>query len=546
MEDLGTYDLFNACPGNPWLPLRPPDDQHSGHMSGGPQRPPIEIPQRWFNKRSVDLQPSSRPFTSQTTLMPGREDEISRDALAGSLRKQLPDVTLPSTGFLNRCIRMFCTQLWHIIPIVHLPTFRPAQTNPLLLLSICSLSALAEGSPDALYHAERLLTAINKAILISSQPSEVVSIEQTLPILQAAAIGQTYALLSGKTTDLMLSQLYHGPLGFGVLASEKLMLHSRATELSMSPGLDPEQDWSKWIQLQTVIRLRNAIQIHNGEISAILHAPSTFRSDSLKLQTAAPDALYLAKTPAEWTAASSRNVPVSLLVPFSLCAVIEAFIAEAGQARATPFAEVSLQMTQALLAMLCTWFDDSIQLLTADSANKLSVLMLCHSCFIHMLCDMDLFERACGREGAQAASTQDKQTVKEWASTADARRAASHALCIQLLLERFRLSDVPGMHVARSSWHAGLLLAVYSSYAPVTANAQSWKLEDTFSEFNSVRKAKCYTEQEWTSATCDITPERCSAASFAMAAVLRRLGPWHNAATYADTLGHVIDLLERD
>ncbi|PPJ53073.1 hypothetical protein CBER1_11608 [Cercospora berteroae] len=483
---------------------------------------------------------------SQTTLMPGGEDEISRDALAGSLQKQLPDVTLPSTGFLNRCIRRFSTQLWHIIPIVHLPTFRPAQTNPLLLLSICSLSALAEVSPDALYHAERLFTAINKAILISSQPSEVVSIEQTLPILQAAAIGQTYALLSGKTKDLMLSQLYHGPLGVGVLALEKLMLHSRATELSMSPGLDPEQDWSEWIQLQTVIRLRNAIQIHNGEISAIPHAPSTFRSDPLKLQTAAPDALYLAKTPAEWTAASSRNVPVSLPVPFSLCAVIEGFIAEAGQARATPFAEVGLQMTQALLAMLCTWFDDSIQLLTADSTNNLSVLMLCHSCFIHMLCDTDLFERACGREGAQAASTEDKQTVKEWASTADARRAASHALCIQLLLERFRLSDVPGMHVASSSWHAGLLLAVYSSYAPVTANAESWKLEDTFFEFNSVRKAKCYTEQEWTSATCDITPERCSAASFAMAAVLRRLGPWHNAATYADTLGHVIDLLERD
>lgn len=242
--------------------------------------------------------------------------------------------------------------------------------------------------------------------------AKYISIEQTLSILQAAAIRQTYALLSGKTTELMLSQLYHGPLGFGVLALEKLMLHSRATELSMSPGLDPEQDWSKWTQLQTIIRLRNAIQIHNGEISAILHAPSTFRTDPVNSQTAAPDALYLAKTPAEWASAVSRNGSVPLPVPFCLCAVIEGFIAEVGHARATPFAELSSQITHALLVMLCTWFDDSIQLLAADSASKLSVLMLCHSCFIHMLCDMELFERACGRDGAQAASTEDKQMLR--------------------------------------------------------------------------------------------------------------------------------------
>lgn len=80
----------------------------------------------------------------------------------------------------------------------------------------------------------------------------------------------------------------------------------------------------------------------------------------------------------------------------------------------------------------------------------------------------------------------------------------------------------------------------------MTANAELRRSEDTFPEFKFVQKAKYYTEQELTSAICDITPERCSAASFAMAAGLRRLSPWHNAVTYADTLGHVIDLLERE
>lgn len=90
MEDLGTYDLFNACPGNPWLPLRPPDDQHSGHMSGAPQRPPIGLSRRWFNTRFVDLQSSSRPFVSQTTLTPGQEDDILEMRLLVVCRNSFP------------------------------------------------------------------------------------------------------------------------------------------------------------------------------------------------------------------------------------------------------------------------------------------------------------------------------------------------------------------------------------------------------------------------------------------------------------------------
>ena len=52
-----------------------------------------------------------------------------------------------------------------IMPIVHMPMFRPSTQNGLLLLSICSIGSLFLGSPKATAHGINMYERLNKAIL---------------------------------------------------------------------------------------------------------------------------------------------------------------------------------------------------------------------------------------------------------------------------------------------------------------------------------------------------------------------------------------------
>lgn len=115
------------------------------------------------------------------------DNDNFRDSLANSLRRRTPNVSLPLTSFLNRLIHTFTTRLWPLVPIIHLPTFDPSRTHPLLLLSICSLGVLADGSDSAIRYSERLFEGVRKAIMVSSLTSTVGG-NDSLEMLQAVTI----------------------------------------------------------------------------------------------------------------------------------------------------------------------------------------------------------------------------------------------------------------------------------------------------------------------------------------------------------------------
>lgn len=108
---------------------------------------------------------------------------------------------------------MYFTKFHRVFPIVHAPTFRPSSKSSLLLLSLCSLGSLFVGSSHAASQGLKVFETLNKAILssvrqisnhfwattnfmqwerhFSSQGPE------TIAMVQAALIGQTFGLLSG-------------------------------------------------------------------------------------------------------------------------------------------------------------------------------------------------------------------------------------------------------------------------------------------------------------------------------------------------------------
>lgn len=541
LEGLGTYDLNTASPSIPWLPLRSEAARPFDNTLQNTLRPPSTMAQSWFTSMSTSKQPYQPWVTPSTSHTEG--DEISRDALADSLQQRVPDTTLPPTQFLNRCLHVFTTRLWPLVPIIHLPTFEPARTNPLLLLSVCSLGALAIGSEEALYHGERLFDGVQKAILVSFSPNRIAD-EHSLAILQAAVIGQTYALLSGSAPNLLTAQCFHGTMGVAVRTfyDHWAKPKNSSTSLDIQPS---SGDWESWVREQTAIRLLNSIYVHNGEVFATVHQPALLRAHPFHVRVAADDKLFLAKTADEWISLQTRNsqYQTTLHSFFSSCASLDCFVAEIYHRKTGPFNRTDVAADDEIQTSLLTWFHESAQVIDSDGAKRLSLLMLWHSCFVLLLSDLDMVERVCGRDGPDI-SRDDTNILNAWILTPLAKRCIIHALLIHVLLERFRVSEVPAIHVARVAWQAGLMLAVYSFFA---RTEQKFNVTATISSCHAlkvVRKTSLFSPSDWTTVEQNATPERCRTSAFSLSAVLRHLGPWQNGARYAKTLDQILHFLE--
>ncbi|KAK4497117.1 hypothetical protein PRZ48_011567 [Zasmidium cellare] len=545
LESLGTYDLNTASPSIPWLPLRSEAERPYENMQQDTLRPPPNISQSWFssmsNKSKYPTQPWASPNVSDTTGTTG--DEISRDVLADSLQQRVPDTTLPPTQFLNRCLHMFTTRLWPLIPIVHLPTFEPARTNPLLLLSICSLGALAIGSEEALYHGERLFDGVQKAILVSFAPNRIAD-EHSLAILQAAMIGQTYALLSGSAANLLTAQCFHGTMGVSIRTFYDQWANPKDSSMVLNEQSSPS-DWEPWIREQTAIRLLNCIHVHNGEVFATVHQPALLRAHPFNVRLAADDKLFLSKTADEWVSMRARYArhqpePHSL---FSTCASLDCFVAEIYHRKTGPFNRTNVAADDEIYTSLITWFNESAQLIESDGAKRLSLLMLWHSCFVLLLSDLDLVERVCGRDGSNI-SQEDTTMLHAWITTPQAKQCVVHALLIYILLERFRVSEVPAIHVARVAWQAGLVLATYSFFARTEPNINITEAISSCPALKAARRTPLFTQSDWATVDQSATPERCRTTAFSLSATLRHLGPWQNGVRYAKTLDQILHLFE--
>lgn len=455
----------------------------------------------------------------------------------------MPNTALPSAPFLNRCIHTFTTRLWPVIPIIHPPSFKPAQTHPLLLLSICSLGALADGSKQALYYAEQLFEGARKAIPVSFSSDKAID-KRSVVALQAAVIGQTFAILSGKAEHLLTAQAFHGALFVAVRTCYSVLSGPRPPE----PVPNPPQakDWDEWVTAQTVVRLLNAVYVHNGEIAAITQQSGSQRVQPLVIPVAAPDSLFLTKTSNEWV--NLQHTQSSNLLPprstFSSCVILECFISEISHARCFPFHALSEQHVDEHQKALHAWFLESAESFRADKMQRFTMLTLWHSCFLLLLCDINLVKKVSGRDG-NSISDAETQQLRDWMLTPRARQCVSHAVLLCRLTDEVRISDVPAVHVARSLWHAGLVLAMYSSLAqPHLDDSPNATTQRYGGGIETLRQADFLTENDLDVLKDDATPTRCGTLAFGISTTLRHLGPWPASACYASTLDQVLNFNE--
>ena len=555
MEGFGMLEHDFQTVGATWLPMRTPLPELN-------QARPEALPPSSIDRNQA---PQDEPMaeSSRTSQAAGQSsascvDENSRDMLAMSLLQRVPETMLPSTTFLNRCIYLYTTRIWPLLPVVHLPTFTPARTHPLLLLTICAVGALADGGEIAHNHAVRMFEGVRKAILVSFTV-ESAGKEAAFSVFQAGVIGQTCAILSGRPEHLRTARCFHGAMC--VLAQEfRGVLHRENSWRSSEPydtsghSVSPA-NWHQWIREQTLARLFNALQIHNGELAAIVHQPAMIRMHASQIVAADSDTVFLAKSAEEWSKLKEnlRCMPERPTAVFSSCAELEQVVSEIGHGRFLCQGSDPIHNRLELETTLVNWLDRQHDAISMERAHRLSPMILWHSCFLLLTCDLDTMENACKAIRKDGVITQHLHaspgsvaSLREWAQSRDALTAVAHAVLITKNAERFRVSEAPALHVARCIWHAGLVLTAYSLFVDDhdSSLCQGSRNMQDHHEIMSARRAGLVSELDSLTASQPIRRDQYRTLAFSLCTTLRHLGPWKSGGWFAKKLSDILEATE--
>lgn len=397
-------------------------------------------------------------------------NDADRENLAQRLQQRITTEPLPSTDFLNMCIRVFFARFTNILPIIHQHTFRPSVKRSLLLLSICSMGSLFLGSNNATQQGIGIFETLHKAILSSWETYMIRGKAEALSMVQAALIGQIFGMLTGRPKDLLTVQTFHGTV-ITWARRQNLFSSRRAIEQINIEDVHraPEQTWRAWSQAEEQVRLWAAVSILDAELSELLLSDALLRRSPLDLVS--EDNLWMAPTAEAWVSAvrcqiEQSGIPTSPSSPgpvgFRSYVELESIIWAISDSN---FQENKADLPVKFERALISFYDRYLRPLESSHLKQDTFCLqaLWHSGFLSLLTDFDRLERAIGREGS-AEAQRHKEYAIDWASSPSGMRCAVHAVLILHLLETLPLGIEPAIHVPRVLFRATIVWYCYLKF----------------------------------------------------------------------------------
>ncbi|RFU75443.1 early growth response [Trichoderma arundinaceum] len=487
-------------------------DWHESHWRADKavqrRRPVPDLQPYWYTHLNNLWEEPQTPGMATPTPQPqDKVDDEFRQSLHQKLAVQSSDQDLPSSHFLNFCVKAYFERFHPIFPIVHRATLRPSKTNAVLILSICSIGSLFTGCADALQGGVELFERLNKAILAHWERSLRQGPEETLSFVQAALLGQTFALLSGKAKHLALVDAFHGTV-VSWARSSKIFLaqHSNYVRTQTRVQNDDHEGndmlvdrWKEWIRIEEQIRVASGLRIHDAELASIFsHEPLLPKRKHMTLGSS--DALFNAMTAQQWNGSLAKGYNSSGQFQYAFLTAapqssyfaiytalqnISAGIVEAGTDGLLN-ASSALRFEDVLLSFFNRYLLGH-QSPPAVSGNLLrGICILWHMCFLFMFGDLELMERFIGKEGPDGFDDEDQVEIVRWAASIDAKRCLAHAVMIKRRVEECSLATEPAIHVPRSMFSAAVYLLTYYRINTLTTHSTRalFSEERDFPEFD--------------------------------------------------------------
>ncbi|KAJ5381824.1 uncharacterized protein N7496_004252 [Penicillium cataractarum] len=439
------------------------------------------VKRKWFTHMlpSIQKQPSEE-FSETGPIWQGQTNanESYRVGLSQKLRPRMEDEALPTSEQLNLFAKLYFHRFHPLLPVIHAPSFRPTAENSLLFLSICSIGSLFVGSSRAVSQGERIFERLNKAILASWESFLSQSKPDALSMVQAAILGQTYAILAGKPKYLVLADVLHGTVAAWAREANRLGSHCSQSR-NISNETDLEGSWHLWIDTEQRARVQVALNIHDAELAMLLHHQPIRSHRFRQYPCLASDALFVAPTASKWASLYRQSMETEPQSPsyarlsrtsdpfpstglksrFTAYGVLESINARLVDAKQSQ--EFDHIICHEISNLLIEWW----QTYYTSSKDPFCLPVLWHSIFISLYADLDLLEQAIGRDG-QCPSLEASTPVAEWACSLNASRCLVHASLIAQHLDNMSISAEAAIHVPRALFSAALAYLCVAQYAP--------------------------------------------------------------------------------
>ncbi|PYH86794.1 hypothetical protein BO82DRAFT_412613 [Aspergillus uvarum CBS 121591] len=373
------------------------------------------VKRKWFRRLT---NPEDMPAPQNNSGRDLAADENYRTGLSQRLQPSMHNEALPSAEQLNLFANQFFTRFHPLLPIVHAPAFRPTTENSLLFISICSVGSLFVGSLHAVAQGSQLFERLNKANLASWESDLARSCSDAWSMVQAAIIGQTFAILSGRPKDLILAGVLHGTVMAWAREADRnaLSLPSAPRDLDLDEASLDDQ-WSRWIDREQRLRVKIALNNHDAELASLLHHEPICKHRLPQNPHLASDALFTAPTAVRWArvyklttnppSPRMSNTYLDNILPsdaadskFAAYGLLESISAHVSEARRSN--TLDDQEVGRLSNMLMWWWRrySTQSTFQNEDDDPLAVQTLWHSTYIAIYADLDLLERASGRDGS--------------------------------------------------------------------------------------------------------------------------------------------------
>ena len=207
------------------------------------------------------------------------------------------------------------------------------------------------------------------------------------------------------------------------------------------------------------------IFILDAELAKIHHHEPCLRPAIERLPVISSDELFAASNANAWRElvlqqtqqSGNRSVKdrtIRKTSDFQLSATLESIGAMACECQepfsTTPHAAEKCQ------EMLLSWYKTHLSAAAPGEAWAYPLRILWHSTFILLYSDIGALERACGRDGPEAAR-EAIGYARQWANSQDATRSLIHAVCIRKHFESMSIGSECPLHIPTCLYHCGII-----------------------------------------------------------------------------------------
>ena len=518
--------------------LVPPTAQHSRSrtpntdIEGGAPQTQLVVDQQYSNDISRQLKPTQPQY--ETTY---------------------------SAEYLNLCLQMYFAHFHPVFPVVHEATFRPRSWNILLLISMCSIGSLFIGSPEATVQGHQLYARLNKAILASWETHVTEPKQSTLPIAQAALLGQTFGLLSGKSADRFMTDVFQGTMLAWGRKIDAFDLTEENIITSQLAGPELSSAWKSWAKAEERRRFGLALYIHDTETAGLFHRDPLLRHQRIKYSVCSGDDVFQASTAKEWQRLYLNQIrSTTSMEPIKVGEWIEqgandpgddslsisirrsSFIAYSSLANAGACAmdlsseRTPLNSLEANAQGLGKWHRTYLCDALTNSMDTKCLRVLYHQYSLVLYADLALLERALNDRSTRG----DIDAAQTWATSPMAPCAMLHACLLRKHAADVKLGTVPSIHLPRSIFCAGVVFIAIHRFFPTPIgkhHISQWKVAMlNTSHAASIAIGEGHSTEQMTSWVCETFSSRLSTMPYACINLLRKLGQWGVSEVFADTL----------